>query len=343
MSTRQRLTLETTVEPVSGGPRLLARAVEGGATPAGEDLAARRLRELAMRLSSADLPQSDTDKDNAFGETDAEFEPVTLATITTLGRQQKPDAPGDSLTDAGDATSTAKPLIAVVNAPDLSAPAATGDDTQQAAPALLAIAPPPEPFRLADDDLGPLDVVAIVESEAEVTFPSLVEDDASPAPPASEDQPLMLSDQSTTDIRLVDLIRRQQSILDQLNRFPPPTFDTSERAVTPVTSEPEPEPPQRPVVDQRTPPPDVGREIPPPLPPPERMALPPPAARERKDEPVEQELPEQSPIIIQRARAERSARGRGGPAIAAPPSAVPAFFVGLAVAIAIAGVLFVVI
>lgn len=343
MSTRQRLTLETTAEPVSGSPRLLARAVEGGATP-GEDIAARRLRELAMRLSSADLPQSDADKDNAFGETDAEFEPVTLATITTLGRQQKPDTPGDTLTDAGDVTSTAKPLVAVVNAPALPAPA-TDEDAQQAAPALLAVGPPPEPFRLADDDLGPLDVVAIVEPEAEVTFPALVEGDAPSAPPASEDQPLMLADQSTTDIRLVDLIRRQQSILDQLNRFPPPTFDTSERAVTPVTAEPEPEPepPQRPVVDLRTPPLDVGREIPPPLPPPERMALPPPTVLEIKDEPVEQELPEQSPIIIQRARAERSARGRGGSAIAAPPSAVPAFFVGLAVAIAIAGVLFVVI
>jgi hypothetical protein len=44
-------------------------------------------------------------------------------------------------------------------------------------------------------------------------------------------------------------------------------------------------------------------------------------------------------MIIQRARAERFGR-RVGPAVAAPPSAIPAFLGGLALALVVAGVLF---
>jgi hypothetical protein len=161
----------------------------------------------------------------------------------------------------------------------------------------------------------------------------------------------MLADQSAPDIRLVDLIRRQQSLLDQLNSFPP-SYEALARA--PEADEPEAETPApRSLIEQLAPPPTpppalapakAAQETPPPLPPFEIAALPPPrpskpAVREHRDEPSEAELPQQSPIIIQRARAERSGR-RIGPTVAAPPSAIPAFLGGLALALVVAGVLF---
>ena len=116
-------------------------------------------------------------------------------------------------------------------------------------------------------------------------------------------------------------------------------------------------PARRSLVEQLAPPPvpptvppptlapkSTAQEAPPPLPPFEIAALPPPqpsksAAREHHEEPSEAELPRQSPMIIQRARAERFGR-RVGPAVAAPPSAIPAFLGGLALALVVAGVLF---
>jgi hypothetical protein len=164
------------------------------------------------------------------------------------------------------------------------------------------------------------------------------------------DQPLMLADQSAPDIRLVDLIRRQQSLLDQLNRFPPLHEDSPGGNDDPGL-EPAAPPPPHSVFEQLAPPIPpaaaplaLGYGTPPPLPPAEKAEFPQPsaprpAARQREDEPNVAELSQNSPMIIQRARAERSGGRRAGPA-AAPPSAAPAFFVGLAVALAIAGVLF---
>ena len=62
MSTRQRFTHETAAEPAIGATRLLSRTVDGG-TPPVEDIAARRLRELAERVSHAAMPASGVDDD----------------------------------------------------------------------------------------------------------------------------------------------------------------------------------------------------------------------------------------------------------------------------------------
>ena len=120
MSTRQRFTHETTVKPAIGTTRLLPRAVDGGMPPI-EDIAAHRLRELAERVSNAAMPVSGANDDGKLDEADTEFEPVSLATILALGRQQTPDSSDDALTDATDTAGTVVPLAVVASAPVLPA------------------------------------------------------------------------------------------------------------------------------------------------------------------------------------------------------------------------------
>ena len=81
--------------------------------------------------------------------------------------------------------------------------------------------------------------------------------------------------------------------------------------------------------------PEMTLEPPAALPPP----LPPDTAAEMQSEDAEPHLPERAPIIIERARAERS--GRHDPNGAATSSSgVPAFAAGIGLALAIAGTLF---
>lgn len=346
MSTRQRFTHETTTEPGAGAALLLARGVDSG-TPPFEDIAARRLRVLAERVSNTAMPAPGVDDDGKLDEADAEFEPVSLEAILALGREQTPDAPGDALTASTETAGAVVPFAAIMSAPSLPAPA-NDEVAPTTALAMLSAEAPAEPLQLAAEVLeAPGDIGTSPPTE-EAPPETTGEDDAPPA----ADQPLMLADQSATDIRLVDLIRRQQSLLDQLNHFPP-SYETLRDAANEVAGPQAVETPPRSVVEQLAPPlplasarapTEIAQEAPPPLPPPEKTALPPPrlprpAARENRDEPSEAELPQQSPMIIQRARAERFGR-RNGPAVAAPPSAVPAFLGGVAVALVVAGVLF---
>jgi len=346
MSTRQRASLDT-ADPLVGARLLLARASDD-ATALPVDIGALRLRALSARFAGTDVPFGDDNADGSLNDTDTEFEPVSLAAILALGREQSPDAAGDSLLVASDAAAAA-PLISLE-----TKPAAPGHDAVAVSKAL-----PPVPAPLSDDAAP----VPVVVAEA-VEHPSIpvaldepeIESEVSIVAEPGADQPLMLSDQSETDLRLVDLIRRQQTLLEQLNRFPPP-YDTPESPADPKQAE---LPAQAlSVVDQLArsatePAPsvlEIGRDTPPPLPSHERMALPPPAAkqaparernelaaRDRKEEPPEPVLTEQSPMIIQRARAEQIGR-RVGHVVAAPPSALPAFLGGLAAAVVIAGVL----
>ena len=357
MSTRQRFTHETTADPVMEAPRLLPRAVESGAPPV-EDIAARRLRELAERVSHAAVPASGAEDDRSLDEADAEFEPVSLATILALGRDEQPDTTGEAAAEAHEPVETVVPIAVVATSPFL--PVANDDE---AAPltslAMLSDDAIDEPEHLEVEVLeASVDIQQAPSSEdsaPEESADAVEDTDA----PLAADQPLMLADQSasTPDIRLVDLIRRQQSLLDQLNSFPPSyeALDKSREPATVETAEPEAaEPAPRSLVEQLAPPPPqptpppapakAAQESPPSLPPFEIAALPPPrpsmsSVRPHRDEPSEADLPQQSPIIIQRARAERSGR-RIGPAVAAPPSAIPAFLGGLALALVVAGVLF---
>ncbi|WP_072387579.1 hypothetical protein [Hyphomicrobium sp. CS1BSMeth3] len=357
MSTRQRATLDTTAEPAAGARLLLARTSEDATVPP-EDIAALRLHELAARLSGALLPPPGADDKISLKETDTEFKPVSLADIIALGRKQTPDTPDDSLAPTSSDAATAAPLVALVSAPSIEAAEAAnaGDPAEPIDVATLPAATPSEPLRLAGEAptvLFKSEGAAEASQFADQTLSRPeIEDETPTAAPMAGDQPLMLADQSAPDIRLVDLIRRQQTLLDQLNRFPP-AYDTLEKTADPVPAPAEAQPPS--VIEQLAPPPpavidvpaiEAEREAPPPLPPAEKIALPPPslkvqARRERDDAAAEPVLPEHSPMIIQRARAERSGR-RMGPAVAAPPSTLPAFLVGLAVAVVIAGVLFVV-
>ena len=345
MSTRQRATLEMTADSTAGRPMLLAHA-NVDAVPA-SDIAALRLQDLARRFSGDNGHQPATDALTSLDETDIEFEPVSLATIEALASRQVPDSLEDSLDDSvGDASGApwpTAPLAVVVSAPSSVPALSTG--TGAPPPPFAA---PPEPLDLSDD---------VLPNEAESDEPPtdamlypVLEDETPAALPQAAEQPLMLADQSAPDIRLVDLIRRQQSLLEQLNRFPPPDDDAAGSSDDPGRG-PAALPPPLSVLEQLAPPAisaaaplALGFATPPPLPPVEKAesplpSSPRPAARQREDEPNVAALSQRSPMIIQRARAERSSGRRGGPA-ATPPSAAPAFFAGLAVAIAIAGVLF---
>jgi hypothetical protein len=211
---------------------------------------------------------------------------------------------------------------------------------------LLAVLDRPTPLRLAGElptnrlvpaEDAPQPVVVTAEVDTP-TAPQVVagKSDATPwvesAPVA--DAPLLLADQSGTDIRLVDLIKRQQSLLEQLNRYPPASVLTDASTDAPVA-----DPPAAPVpmpawslVDQLAPTlPIVATDTPPPLP--STGVL-----RRAGTSPVDDAhlLPERAPMIIERARAEQSARHRARTS-AATPSPLPAFAAGIAIALAIAG------
>jgi hypothetical protein len=344
MSTRQRLTHETAGDPPTGGSLVLARAVDSG-TSLVEDIAARRLRELSQRLAAPEMVALPADSDSKLAKTDAEFEPVSLAAIIALGRQQTPDAPGDSIVEAAVAI---RPLVAIPTAVDVPPSEPTRADSHiepATLPVPVVALEPAEPIRLTGEAPSAFDEAPPPEPTDQVPPVSMADGDAQPA----ENQPLLLADQSTTDIRLVDLIRRQQSLLDQLNSFPP-SYVPPPDEVTEIAPEAPAEAP-RSVIEQLAPPPaaaplevrEVREETPPPpqrkdtLREPPRLAS--PVVRQSTDEPAAADLPQQSPKIIQRARAERSIRR---PPVAAPPSAVPAFLAGLAAALVVAGVLFVI-
>ncbi len=339
MSTRQRLTHETAAPPLAGGSLVLARAVDGGVSLS-EDIAARRLRELSQRLSAPETVALAADDDSKLEKSDAEFQPVSLAAILALGRRQTPDTPDDALVESAAA---ARPLVSIPAPTDALSPEPARADTHiepATLPVPVVALEPAEPLLLAPHE------TPSSEPSEQVSLDPMADNDAAP----DENSPLLLADQSATDIRLVDLIRRQQSLLDQLNSFPPSYTPPEEM---PESAPAAPAETPRSVIELLAPPApaappevrEVREEAPPPLPPrkdththrePPRLAA--PAARERTDEPAAADLPQQSPMIIQRARAERSVRR--GPVVAAPPSAVPAFLAGLAVALVVAGVLF---
>lgn len=339
---------------MSEGSLVLARAVDGDASPV-EDIAARRLRQLSQRLSAPATALIASDDGN-LEKSDAEFEPVSLAAILAIGRRQTPDTADDTLVET---TAGARPLVSVPALTEAPSPEpARGDHIEPATLPVPLIAPEPTtPLLLAGEVLPAPHGVPFSEPSEQVPLDPLPDNDAAPDATA----PLLLADQSATDLRLVDLIRRQQSLLDQLNSFPPSYKVPEEVAEAGPAAPAAPVEAPRSVVELLAPPPaatpieareteearesEVREETPPPLPPmrdthrePPRLAA--PAARERTDEPAAADLPQQSPMIIQRARAERTVRR--APAVAAPPSTVPAFLTGLAAALAVAGVLFVI-
>ncbi len=286
-----------------------------GAAPL--DIAALRMRDLAERLAETrrDTKPLAILSDTTLSSTDTEILPVSLATIAGL-RALRATGTND---DVG-ATTEALPITG-----DVIMPVSANVAVVTADPELL-----PVPLRLATSGnelapplLAPTDVEFVTSGAGHL-------------------QPA--DDQIPADIRLVDLIRRQKTLLDQLNSYPsaplPAVIGPSEPAA----------PFARSVVDQLAPTPAQIAVTTEPRPALEIMAVDAdtvaptqpsvrPPRLEIAADGAEPELPERSPMIIERARAERSGRLGANDAYI-PPSALPAFAAGLTIALAIAGTLF---
>jgi hypothetical protein len=317
-----------------------------------DDIVTSRMKDLAARLAAcAEFPKT-ADTDAPLEQHDVEFQPVTLAAITGLRGQVISDIDGDDWQPAPPVAAIAPPS-APMSAPNMSM-RSSETISERNLQSLLAVLEPPTPLRLAGEvPTSRLIPVADAENESKIdTFVDAQDGDAmslpATTPPANNDlvpwtpavpatgTPLMLADQSADDIRLVDLIQRQKSLLDQLNQYPPAPFHAAESpAQAPAAL-----PPTRSVFDQLAPtqpviPSEPRRlatpEVPPPLPSPGSLRV-----LKLSPDDAEHALTERSPMIIERARAERSGLAGTGKSAAAP-SPLPAFAAGVAIAFAIAG------
>jgi hypothetical protein len=300
------------------------------------DIAAARMRDLADRLAASKVLSKSADIDAPLEPSDAEIQPVSLAAITGLRGLVIPDADDDWL--------PATPML--LDAPSMESSETASERNLQS---LLAVLDPPAPLRLAGEVpytrlIGtPTSDVTIADDEAPSAASTDEAENAHPthwveleaAQASAAGEPLMLADQSDGEIRLVDLIKRQKSLLDQLNRYPPVPAPEDAPSTFPAAAAP-----SWSVVDQLAPTlpfmtPDQRRaaspEAPPPLPSSGILRLAGPSPQD-----AEHLLPERSPMIIERARAELSGR-HGARKSAAQSSPIPAFAAGVAVAFAIAG------
>jgi hypothetical protein len=317
-----------------GGVIALDRPATIGAL---NDIAAARMKDLADRLAAGKATQKATDIDAPLEASDAEIQPVSLAAITGLRGLTIADPDDDDWLPATPILSTVTPTASMKSSETAS---------ERNLQSLLAVLDPPAPLRLA----GELPLTRLVAAPNSVVTDSEAPsaksaDEAENAPPTHwveldaeapvSTEPLMLADQSDGDIRLVDLIKRQQSLLDQLNRYPPAATPAEVSMNSPAASasawsfvdQVAPTTPFMGAEQRRAPSP----EAPPPLPSPGTLRL----ANPSPDD-TEHLLHERSPMIIERARAELSGR-HGARKSATASSPIPAFAAGVAVAFAIAG------
>ncbi len=323
--------------------------------PAPLDIAVSRMRALAGRITEA-RPLSTLD-DAMLVSADTEIAPVSRAAIAGL-RAFRAVADDDDI----------RPTPLVVERIEVASPQL--DSKVETVPSeVIGPLPLPDKGEATDEQPVPLrradtqfEGVTSASQPTDVDFEARPADGSqlpallSPAERGSiigqfEEQPTTLrSDEEAlpADIRLVDLIRRQQTLLDQLNSY--------QGAPTPpeaVQTEPPPFPAPS-VVDQLAPPPLPIGEVPeaphaldkaaPSIAVENEAAPPPPLPASfspRLGVPVdntEPQLPERSPMIIERARAERSGR-HGANEKYTPPNPIPAFAAGITFALAIAGTL----
>jgi hypothetical protein len=308
-----------------------------------EDIGAARLRELAERLSGVSSAPARGGHDS-FYDADEVVEPVSLSAILALGRTPAND------TDAVPAASEISEAVQAVS----TSPAVV--------PALLAPANQDEmpiPLRFAGTSSDGVDPATSATSKPAELASS--DDDREPlirrlghAPPL--EALVVPGEHGEADVRLVDLIRRQQTLLDRLHKFPQAGEEpVPEAAATEVSQiaalpapepEPEPAPAEQSVVERLAPPPFefpfAGRPqtLPEAVAESEKLpALPPPLPPAELGESTVANLSERAPIIIQRAHAERSGMYDPNEANAAP-SVFPAFAAGIGLALALAGTLF---
>lgn len=331
------------------------------------DIVAARMKDLADRLAAGISSPKILGVDAPLDQSDVVVQPVTLAAIAGL-RDRPID---DSNDDDWMPTPTTPMTVSAPSAPsqqadnDAVAPSpaplaastvsatAIEDASEQNLKSLLDVLDPPAPLRLAGEAPSRrlIPVIASASSpstaaasdiESEATNDD-AETETSPltpwvGPAPATDEPLLLADQSDSDIRLVDLIKRQQSLLDQLNRYPPAPAQAASSVAESLADFPPPPAwtvldqlaptqPFTPVEPHRVPPVDM----PPPLQSTGALRLTGPSPEDG-----EQRLTDRSPMIIERARAERSGR-HGASSSAASSSPLPAFAAGVAIAFAIAG------
>lgn len=321
-----------------------------------DDIVTSRMKDLADRLAACAVMPAADNSDTSLPQHDIEIQPVTLAAITGLRGQVVADTDDDEWLPAPPVaaivpTAPVEPAAAVAppSPPNMSM-RSSEEVSEQNLQSLLAVLDPPTPLRLAGElpsrrlvPITPFEDAPTEATEAESeTIVVTSEIDTSPAPidppwikpEPADSEPLMLADQSAGDIRLVDLIKRQQTLLEQLNHYPPAPMPADAPAEPPAAATPPrslfdqlaPTPPMIPSEPRRAP----AAEAPPPLPSTGVLRL---AAPSPED--AEHVLPERAPMIIERARAERSGQSSGKSATA--PSPLPAFAAGIAIAIAIAG------
>lgn len=349
-----------------GGIMTLERSAGSGAL---DDIVAARMKDLADRLAAGHEVPKTAGVDAPLEQSDVVIQPVSLAAITGLRGRPIADSDDDGWLPMSPTTLITPPTPsqradddAIAPPPAVLSTPTESSTTSEAASernlrSLLDVLDPPAPLRLAGEipsgRLGPAALIA--EHSDDVSDPPVVatwsEASSRPsdaflnadrttwgAPTPVTDEPLMLADQSDSDIRLVDLIKRQQSLLDQLNRYPPSSVPADSATISALADLPTA--PAWSVVDQLAPPlPTIPAEqhrasqaaAPPPLPSTGILRL----AGPLPDD-AEQRLTERSPMIIERARAEQSAR-HGLSNSTSSSSPLPAFAAGVAIAFAIAG------
>jgi hypothetical protein len=345
-----------------------------------DDIVAVRMRDLADRLAASKAMLGAADIDAPLEPSDVEIQPVSLAAITALRGLESPDNDDDDWLPATPPnlivlsawSGPTDAITAIIPAlPPPAEPAMSKKSNETASErnlaSLLAVLEQPTPLRLAGalptgvpvpaelSVVSPVDPAAdaptSVVATADTDAPSEPADSGSDSSPLlrferayAAGEPLLLADQSGDDIRLVDLVKRQQSLLDQLNSYPPPPRAPeqpielpAEPAEPPAASVPPPA--VRSVVDDLAPTlpllsSDKRR--------PSLNVTPPPFSstgvlRLTGNTPDDDEhlLPERAPMIIERARAERMGLHRASKSAA--PSPLPAFAAGVAIALAIAG------
>ena len=331
------------------------------------DIAAARMRALAGRITDArhDARQLAVLDDATLENADTEILPVSRSAIAGLRAFRAVTADEDFKP----APVAVVAQLAVSSEPEIASGVYRSEVVPPSPPpATIDAEALPVPLRRAGTQLDRFTSVpkpTDVEFEARSTdgsqlpavFNSADQNSAlepleNQIAPASEDGEML-----PADIRLVDLVRRQQTLLDQLSSYhgpstpadavqslEPPQFATPS-VVEQLAPVPLPLAPSQLAPAQLPPPAEARRDVSETPTQPSETAMAPhvpstfaPRLGVPQDD-SDSQLPERSPMIIERARAERQGR-YGANEKYTPPSAIPAFAAGISVAIAIAGTLF---
>ncbi len=320
--------------------RTLERPTANGAL---DDIVAARMKDLADRLAAGDC-LAESHRPRRAARAIRRGDPARSRSLPLLDCARRPIAdtddddwlPSPSMTviahaapsqpaEAADSDRTAAGIDSGPAAGATDVHEIKRDRSEQNLQSLLAVLDPPTPLRLA----GELPSARLVAADPPSQPPPEAHRCGRPSPPRSTrqrsrrwrreqcsramgrptpatDEPLMLADQSDSDIRLVDLIKRQQSLLDQLNRYPPAPASTDappiDRPRSTILRLADVVRGRSAGADAAHDPPTTDRQLT------RRRRCRPPASfvlPARRRMMTSSMLPERAPMIIERARAER--------------------------------------